>query len=154
MWSVWSVFYDCGFHTLCLLMEKDGRLVESSWWQGPALGESGSYCDEGAILSKSLILFSVDGPCSLPFVWPWPDYGRGNGNFLQKDLWQHYSIQCPWPCSRPLSTHASAGDSWTLTGKSGSVSCGVTAPFSWVLVHTTFCLRPPRVCFPSPVEVP
>ena len=24
-------------------------------------------------------------------------------------------------------------DSWTLTGKSGSVSCGVTAPFSWVL---------------------
>ena len=24
-------------------------------------------------------------------------------------------------------------DSWTLTGKSGSISCGVTAPFSWVL---------------------
>ena len=31
--------------------------------------------------------------------------------------------------------HASAEDSWTLTGKSGSVSCEVTAPFSWVLVH-------------------
>ena len=42
----------------------------------------------------------------------------------------------------------STGDSWTLTGKSGSVSCGVTAPFSWVLVHTSFCLCPPRVCFP------
>ena len=40
---------------------------------------------------------------------------------------------------------ASAKDSWTLTGKSGSVSCGVTAPFSWVLVHTRFCLCPPRV---------
>ena len=36
-------------------------------------------------------------------------------------------------------------------GKSGSVSCGVTAPFSWVLVHTKFCLYPPRVRFPSPV---
>ena len=36
----------------------------------------------------------------------------------------------------------------TLMGKSGSVSCGVTAPFSWVLVHTSFCLFPPRVCFP------
>ena len=36
-------------------------------------------------------------------------------------------------------------------GKSGSVSCGVTTPFSWVLVHTRFCLCPPRVCFPSPV---
>ena len=33
-------------------------------------------------------------------------------------------------------------------GKSGSVSCGVTAPFSWVLVHTRFCLCPPRIYFP------
>ena len=48
----------------------------------------------------------------------------------------------------PAPTHASAGDSWTLTGKSGSVSCGVTAPFSWVLMHTRFCLCPPRVYFP------
>ena len=38
--------------------------------------------------------------------------------------------------------------SWALTFKSGSVSCGVTAPFSWVLVQTMFCLCPPRVCFP------
>ena len=37
--------------------------------------------------------------------------------------------------------------------KSGSVSCGVTAPFSWVLVHTRFYLCPARACFPSPVEV-
>ena len=34
-------------------------------------------------------------------------------------------------------------------GKSNSVSCGVTAPFSWVLVHTRFCLSPPRVYFPA-----
>ena len=32
--------------------------------------------------------------------------------------------------------HASTGDSWTLTGKSRAVSCGVLAPFSWVLVCT------------------
>ena len=55
--------------------------------------------------------------------------------------------QCPQPCSRPLLTHASVGDSWT-SGKSGSVSCGVSAPFSWVLVHTRFCLCLPRICFP------
>ena len=60
----------------------------------------------------------------------------------------HCYAQCPQPCSRPPPTHASAGDSWTLPGKSGSVSCGVTAPFSWVLVHTRLCLCPPRVCFP------
>ena len=53
----------------------------------------------------------------------------------------------------PLSTHASTGDSWTLIGKSGSVSFGVTDPFSWLLVHTRFCLCPPRVCFPSPIEI-
>ena len=52
--------------------------------------------------------------------------------------WMHYYIQWPQPCSGPPPTHASAGDSWTLTGKSGSISCGVTAPFSWVLVCTRF----------------
>ena len=47
--------------------------------------------------------------------------------------------QCLSPLSKPLSTHASSGDSRTLTGKSDSVSCEVTAPFSWLLVHTEFC---------------
>ena len=39
---------------------------------------------------------------------------------------------------------------------SGSVSCGVTAPFPWVLVHTSFCLCPPRVepLFPLPCGSP
>ena len=60
----------------------------------------------------------------------------------------HCYTQCPQPCSRPPQTHTSAGDSWTPTGKSGSVSCGVLAPFSWVLVHTRFCLCPSRVYFP------
>ena len=44
---------------------------------------------------------------------------------------------------------ASIGDSRTLTGKSGSVSCGVTAPFSWVLVQKRFCLCPPTVSVSS-----
>ena len=46
--------------------------------------------------------------------------------------------QWPRPHSRPPLTHASTRDSWTLTGKSGSVSWRVTAPFSWVLVHARF----------------
>ena len=36
-------------------------------------------------------------------------------------------------------------------GNAGSVSFGVTGPFSWVLVHRRFSLCLPRVCFPSPV---
>ena len=47
-----------------------------------------------------------------------------------------HSVSLAW--GRPMSTHTSARDSQTLTGKSGSVSCGISAPFSWVLVHTMF----------------
>ena len=59
-----------------------------------------------------------------------------------------YSV--PQPYNR-LPQHTSAGVSWTLTSKSGSVSSGVTAPFSRVLMHTGFCFCPPRACFPRPV---
>ena len=92
--------------------------------------------------------------CSLPVIYLGPNYGGGkedNGNLLQKVLCTYCYTQCPQPCSRPPLTHASARDSWTHKGKSGSVSCVVTAPFSWVLVRTRFCLCPPRVRFPSPV---
>ena len=54
---------------------------------------------------------------------------------------QDYCIPCLWPHSRLLAAHASAGDSWTLTGKSGSVSCGVTAPFSWPTQGFVFSLQ-------------
>ena len=107
----------------------------------------------GAMLSKSLIQFSVDGQGCVPSLLfaLTPNYGGGNednGDLLQKFPCTHCCTQCPRPCSRSLPTHAPARDSWTLTGKCGSVSCGVTAPFSWVLVCTSFCLCPPRVCFP------
>ena len=77
------------------------------------------------------------------------NYGGGNednGDLLQNIPCTHCYTQCPQPCSRPP-THTSTGDSWTLTGKSGSVSCGVTAPFSWVLVCTCFvCALQASVC--------
>ena len=106
-----------------------------------------------AMLSKSLIQFSVEGWDCVPSLLfdLRQNYGggdEGNGDFLQKVPCTHCCTQCPQPCSRPPPTHASGRDSWTLTGKSGAVLCGVTAPFSWVLVHTRFCLWPPRVCFP------
>ena len=98
-------------------------------------------------LSQSLIQFSVDGWDCVPSLLfdLRPNYGGGNednGDLLQKVPCMHCYTQCPQPCSRPPLTHASTRDSWTLTGKSGSVSCGVTAPFSWVLVHTRFCVCP------------
>ena len=62
-----------------------------------------------------------------------------NGNLLQKVLCMHCHTQCPQPCSRLPPTQASARNSWTLTGKSESVSCEVTAPFSWVLAQVSLC---------------
>ena len=108
------------------------------------------------MLSKSLIQFSIDGWDCVPSLLfdLRPNYGGGNednGGLLQNLPCMHCHTQCSQTCSGPLLTHASTRDSWTLMGKSGSVSCGVTAPFSWVLVHTKFCLYPPRVRFPSPV---
>ena len=88
------------------------------------------------MLSKSLIQFSVQGQSYVPSLLfdLRPNYGGGNedkGDLLQKDPCIHCYTQSPQPCSRPPLAHTSAGDSWTLTGRSQSVSCGVTAPFSW-----------------------
>ena len=40
------------------------------------------------------------------------------------------------------------GDAWVPTGKSGTVSCGVTAPFFRVLIHKALLCRSLRVYFP------
>ena len=53
---------------------------------------------------------------------------------------------CSQPCSRPPPTHASTGDSWTLLGKSGSVSCGVSVSFLGPGAHKVL-LCPLRVYF-------
>ena len=53
-----------------------------------------------------------------------------------KGAFQECYCRCPHPCDEPLLTLASTGDPAILA--SGSVSCGVTAPFLWVLVPTDF----------------
>ena len=119
-------------------------------------GKLGHVLMGGAMFSKSLIHFSVDGWGCVPSLLLdlRPNYAEGNkdnGDLLQNGPYVHHCTQCPWLCSRPPPTHTSAGDSWTLMGMSGSVFCEVTALFSWVLVCTRFCLCPPRICLPSPV---
>ena len=90
------------------------------------------------------------GLCPLPAIYLGPNCGGGNqvnGDLLQNIPCMYCYTQNPQPCSRSPPTHASARDSWTPTGKSGTVFCGVTAPFSWVLVHKVL-LCPPRDYFP------
>ena len=86
-------------------------------------------------------------PCYLPG----PNYGGGNednGDLPQKTPCMHCYSPCPQSCSRPPPTHTFTRDSWTPTGKSGTVSCGITAPFSWVLVHKALFL-PSKGLFPQ-----
>ena len=158
MWSVWLVFCDCGFESVCPLMDQDKRLMKLPDGRDWLRGKLGLVLFGGghALWTFNPILCWSAGLCSLPIIYLSPNCGGGNednDNLPQKVACMQCYTQCPWPCSRPPPTPASARDSWTLLGKSGSVSCGVTAPFSWVLVHTRFCLCPPRVCFPSPVWV-
>ena len=152
MWSVWLVFCYCGFPSLCLLMKRIRGLWKLPDGRDWLRGKLGLVLMGRPMLSKSLIQFSVDGRGCVPSLLfeLRPNYGGGdedNGDFLQKFPCRHCRTQCPRPCSRPPLPLASTGDSWTLTGKSGSVSCGVIAPIFWVLAHTRFCLYPPRVCF-------
>ena len=114
------------------------KILNGRDWLG---GNLGLIMMDGTMLSKSLIQFSADGWGYVPFLLFGLrlNYGRGNscnGDLLQKDSYYHCCARCPWPRGSPLSTHASTRDSWTLTGKSGSVCCGVTALFSWILVCT------------------
>ena len=125
MWLDWLVFCDCGFHSVCSLMEKNNKFMETSWWE--RLTERETVLMGGDMLSKSLIQFSVDGQNCVSSLLSdlWPNYGGGNednGDLLQKVQCRHCCIQCPQPCRRPLLTHASAGNSWTLKGKSNCLS--------------------------------
>ena len=68
------------------------------------------------VFHNSLIQFPVVGWGYVPSLLfdLRPNYGGGNqdtGDLFQKVPCTHYSTQCPRPCSRPLLTHTSDGDS-------------------------------------------
>ena len=84
------------------------------------------------------------GLCSLTVFDLRPNYGgsdEDNGDLLHKEVSMHCRPQCP----QPTPPRETPGHSWASLDQS---LVEVTAPFSWVLVGTRFCLCPPRVCFP------
>ena len=112
------------------------------------------------MLSKSLIQFSVDGRGNVPFLLfdLSPNYGGGlaismngdlnedNGDLLQNVPCTHYYTQCPQTLQQATNDPHLL---WRLPDthcESGAVSCGVTAPFYWVLVH--FFLMPSKSLSP------
>ena len=103
---------------------------------GSLLLSPGSWCTPGSVCS----LQESVSPVLCKF---WRFYGGINGDLLQKVPSMYCCTQYPQLCSRPPLTHASPGDSWTLTGKSGSVSCGITflSPGSWCAQYFVCALK-------------
>ena len=148
---MWLVFCECGFQSVCPLMEKDKRFMETSWWERLTEGETGFCSDGGAMLSKSLIQFSVDGWSYVPsqiFTW-----GQTMVEVMKVMVtsfkWSHActATLSAQPCSRPhwptpmLETpaHSQASLGQSLVGSL------LLSPGSWC---TRFCLCSPRVYFP------
>ena len=75
---------------------------------------------------------------------------------MPKGNFRTWCCQCPHPCGEPLLTHTSTEDPLTRAGSFRSIAYRVIAPFLWILVHTRFCLRPPRLslCFPQSCGCP
>ena len=104
------------------------------------------------MLSKLLIQFSVDGWSCVPSLLLtqgqtmvevmkiMATFFKGPMHVLLHSVppTQQQATTDPHLCWRLLDSH----------GKVWSVSCRVTAPLSWVLVHTRFCLCPSRIYFP------
>ena len=103
------------------------------------------------MINKSL---SADGQgCVLSLLLGLrPNYGEGNkdnSDLLPKVHACTAILSVPNPAAghhQPTPLLETPGHS----RKSGSVSCGVTAPFSWVLVHKVLFM-PSKSLFPSPV---
>ena len=82
-------------------------------------------------------------------------YDRVNGDLQEGSHQGHLSrLVGSHPHGEPLSTQTSAGDPPTLVCRSGSVSCGVTASFLWVLVQARFGLYPLRLESLTPITLP
>ena len=107
------------------------------------------------MLSKSLIQFSVDGWGCVPFLLfdlrpTMVGVMKIMATSFKRSPARTAELSAPDPAAghhQPMPPLETPGHS-QLTGKSGPVSCGVIAPFSWVLVHTRFCLWLPSSVSP------
>ena len=115
-----------------------------------------------AMLSKSLIKFSVDGQGCVPSLLfdLKLNYGGGNednGDLLLMVPCRHRHTHCSQSCISPPLTQASSRDSWALTGKSGLVSCGGHCSFhlgpgAWKILFVPSKSLFPQSCVSSVIK--
>ena len=113
------------------------KLSSGSNWQCENLGLA--LLGRAKLSKTSINLFADGWDCTSSLLVLWP--GVTQSWCIRQDQWwpprelmprgtfQDCCCQCLCPHSEPFLVHASTGDPPTLAGRSGSVSCGVTAPF-------------------------
>ena len=132
-----------------------GKLPDGRDW---LRGKLGLLLMRRAMLSKSLVQRSVDGQSCVPsLLFDLRPAMVEVMRIMVTSFKRFHAHTATLSSPNAVAGHCQAtrlletpGRSWE---SSGAVSCEATAPFSWVLVHTRFCLCPPRVCSPSPVWV-
>ena len=151
MWPDWLVSCDCSFQSVCPLREKGRRLMEASWWER-LWGKLGPVLMAGALFSKSLIQFSVDGWGSVPsLLFTWGQTMVEVMKIMVTSFKRSYACTAtpisPSPAAghhQPAPLLETPGHLWASLGQSLAGSL-LLSPGSWC---TRFCLCPPRVCFP------
>ena len=137
MWSDWLVFCDCGFQSVCPLMEKDKRLMEASWWERLTEGETGS-CSDGwghaqKIFNPVLCWWLELPPCYLPGSQTMVEVMKIMAASFKRPHAHTATPSAPDPAAghhRPSPLPETPGHSWTSLGQS-LVGSLLLSPGSW-----------------------
>ena len=118
MWSVWLVFCDCGFHSVCPLIRGLWKLPDGRDW---LWGNLGLVLMGGAMLSTSLIQISVDGwGCENNYIYfrfSLSHYLAGIGRTkkiiqVQQCIW---SLAQPWDSIQCIWIKTLQGSRWVIS---------------------------------------
>ena len=116
MWSVWLVFCDCGFHSVCPLMEKAKKLMDASWRERLTL-----------VVSTSLPPYGLQSTARLLCSWDSPGKSTGEGcHALLQGIF-------PDPGIKPVSLMSPAWWADSLPPEPSRKSF-----YSWMIFHCVF----------------